>query len=1142
MKKIILFVVGILAAYSTYAQIQTVIPVENRGTTSKSDNVISKSMQIGGGVNTNISAAGLFTGSTSINVPIYKYNKNNVSLGVSLNSNTKGVKLTELSGSYGLHWNLSGGGYIIKTVNDIEDERSGSSGSQLFSDFLGKLNITASTDPDGKYIDSEYDEYSFSVGGYSFTFYKGSQGYVFVSPDHEVKIEEDGTGFIATDIYGNKYFFEHATDQAYKRRLFHRVINGQQVPQEISIENKVWVLKKVEFPNKEVVIFKYLDFKASYYGYLYCQFGFDADAVDSSASLADDQDQIPLLKEVVYPNHDSVVLDYYTSKRCDLYYHPLLNKISIYNNGASKYGYKMHYTYHPSRRSAPNNTPVYFQENTICDYSAILNNNKSDTLEVHATYRLLLDSIQTLPLVSNVSPQLYYKFTYNDVDLGLPGRLLGSGTDYWGYYNGEVEDLRFFPEGISAAIPNYYTRSFAHNLDSMKIYSIKTVTNQLGLTIEYEYDMHVVNQYKPSISSNLNIAYNNPDPDFSLKLNEHGVIGRNSSDGLRLKSIKVLDPTMPDDNMLKTEFTYEDGITFLLGGVWHHYVAIGVTTDILATNQRRSYYQMVSGSNLGYSKVTEKRYNSNNELLSSKEVHFSNVLTKNAIGGYDNYYNKNGDHHYFEAPYAQKSYLQDYKIGLLLKEITRDEHNFIINEREVKYTFLESTFSPPIAPQNTFKLYRDSVYYWVNTNPFISEVYTADNYDVISGKALVSDIVEKKYYSNTAFTEDITTYEYDAAGNLLSESTYMDTDEYYYVKRYYYPQDFIGSLVPGVADRVQNLMDRNILNEVGYKVTKNRKMASPPDPELVTDASFNTYVLDANNDVYVNSTSTLVKGSRSWDNNPSPIYDNEQANGAMLMTSEDDLNGYISTSKVTRIDGNIRALEIQARGAENYATMRYDTFYKAEVASCNTRFNDFAYIPFDVMVEQDDAVITYDKSKIKTLDPNTTSALTIAPQSGRHCLRLEGGEQVTIDHLNGQKAYVVSCWVTNARSTPPQNIMVKDKNDNIIGTLQLSANHKYGSWHYYQATVLSNNTDEQLTIYWDEPGTVYPAVWIDNIVVAPLGASYNIQSFNTQGQVDMEGGLNGKQVRYQYDAFGRPVTVSDENGNVKESYHYKINR
>jgi len=1113
---------------------ETASPYENNETsiraTSKSDNAINQGMQL-----SQLSSAGLFTGSTSINVPLYEYKKNNIDLSLGLVTNTKGVKLAETSGSFGLHWNLSGGGYIIKVVNDMEDDQLKTAPINTtwggFTVLAGKLRIGAAPQSNNTYIDKEYDEYQVSVGGYSFTFYMGENGYVFVAPRHDVKIRKENDNFIITDIYGNNYYFRYEEEQQIKKFLFRHNIPGTPAVY-LDNKNRIWVLAKVEFPNREQVSFSYQKYVSSFYGYTHYQEKLNGATLYNGLQtdkVASGERQLPLLKEAVYPNHDSVVFEYRVFPRCDLGMTPLLDKVSVYNSnntsGRLRNYYQMHYSYAGKG---------YLMTNTHCDFYDALIYDEEDILQMQGTiafmegqaaYRVLLDSINLHSGISGGGNLPYYRFEYNDVAAGLPSRAV-TATDYWGYYN-----------GIEGSLPDDYVagvnkKSFAPNLDYMKRLSLKSVTNQLGLKVTYEYDLHVVNQ-------DMDMSYGNADPSFAARLDANRVIGRNVGEGLRVKAIRIWDPTMPGNNELRKEFTYEGGMTFLLGGTWHRPLRPlyevnnnngWVFEDTIVSNMRQSPYHMVQGSAQGYNKITESVYNAGGEYLSGKESYFSNVVTKRPYGNiYDNYYTRNGDRHYFELPYTQKSYLLDYKIGLLLKELNYDNLGYVTDQKELRYKFIENTFSPPSYTVNKHLLYPDITNSGELADPVMGQVLE-DNYGIISGKAVVDSVLEQKYLSGGRSAKDITVYTYDADGNLLAERTYLDRDNYYYWKKYYYPRNFLTAANTEVQNIAQELVDRNILNDVGVVVTK-RTLNPPLDfPYLVTDASFYTYGFNGQGDIYAITNSRLMKGNRSW--STVMTTDPEKNNAELLLRSAQDVNGYMTGPKVTKTDDYLRPLELRHRGINKYSTLRYNTHYKTEIASCNTRFDDFGFLSFE-RGASDDRVV-YDENKLT----GTAQVLDRfdRAQSGVWMLQMDNGDKIRMNGLSGNKRYVVSCWITNVGPSAPQALKVMTEGGAV--ELQLSRNHKWSRWYYYQAEVTLAAGEKMLELVHDGN----ERVWVDNVVIAPAGATYVIKSFNNRGLTDMEGTLNGKQVRYEYDAFDRLKVTRDENGNIRETFNYHISR
>lgn len=110
-----------LACITVYGQ-EEMPPINNntvQNTTSPAltPNITGENVSIG-----NIFSPNLYDGSANINVPIYQYNTDYGSYGVSLGYNTKGVKVDEMASSVGLHWTLNAGGSIYRSLKDVPDE------------------------------------------------------------------------------------------------------------------------------------------------------------------------------------------------------------------------------------------------------------------------------------------------------------------------------------------------------------------------------------------------------------------------------------------------------------------------------------------------------------------------------------------------------------------------------------------------------------------------------------------------------------------------------------------------------------------------------------------------------------------------------------------------------------------------------------------------------------------------------------------------------------------------------------------------------------------------------------------------------------------------------------------------------------
>lgn len=178
----------------------------------------------------NLFSPSLYNGTANIRIPIYDFD----GYGISLNYNTAGIKVNELSGAVGLHWVLAAENAIVRKVKDMPDEFNtnallglgGGTGTIYSSGIKGKFakyfGVQPSQENPLRYEDNESDDFIFSVGGLSFTFNLGADGFVFTHPHTNIKVEVlvDGNpvtkmplqsnrnlSFKVRDAGGNQYYF-----------------------------------------------------------------------------------------------------------------------------------------------------------------------------------------------------------------------------------------------------------------------------------------------------------------------------------------------------------------------------------------------------------------------------------------------------------------------------------------------------------------------------------------------------------------------------------------------------------------------------------------------------------------------------------------------------------------------------------------------------------------------------------------------------------------------------------------------------------------------------------------------------------------------------------------------------------------------
>lgn len=239
----------------------------------------------------------LYTGTVSVEIPLYELTYGDVSIPISLSYHGSGVKPDQHPGWVGLGWNLNAGGMISRKTNDLPDdynnptryEHLGAWVSEYLTDagfyFRRDLNSdnwnTTSTlvskVSNGTCVyDTEPDEYSFQFLNYSGKFYLNSDGTWNVQCDKSLKVKVlnekksfvfsvNGNhspvynsvyhttsfgGFEVTDDKGIKYIFGNTKSSVeYSISFFHQV--------EAEWYANSWMLTKIILPTGEEITFDY---------------------------------------------------------------------------------------------------------------------------------------------------------------------------------------------------------------------------------------------------------------------------------------------------------------------------------------------------------------------------------------------------------------------------------------------------------------------------------------------------------------------------------------------------------------------------------------------------------------------------------------------------------------------------------------------------------------------------------------------------------------------------------------------------------------------------------------------------------------------------------------------------------------------
>jgi hypothetical protein len=80
----------------------------------------------------------LYTGTPSINIPLYQITKGSLKLGIDLSYHASGIKVEEMASWVGIGWALNAGGVVTRTVRGKPDDNTNSFGNGFFQYSQGK--------------------------------------------------------------------------------------------------------------------------------------------------------------------------------------------------------------------------------------------------------------------------------------------------------------------------------------------------------------------------------------------------------------------------------------------------------------------------------------------------------------------------------------------------------------------------------------------------------------------------------------------------------------------------------------------------------------------------------------------------------------------------------------------------------------------------------------------------------------------------------------------------------------------------------------------------------------------------------------------------------------------------------------------
>lgn len=210
----------------------------------------------------NNSNNGLFTGTIEQNITLFEFESGDISVPISLNYQSNGIKVDQLENRVGLGWNLSVGGVITRIVRDQPDEENyGYFPSQDIINFQDFFTVDYFYKSGKGVTDTESDIFYYNFNGYNGKFVYGNDKSIVLIPHTGIKIYPQINGNDLTYLIitpdGVRYYFEE-TEKNMTR------VEGSTHSEYSDETTTSWFLSKIIDIKGNEIIFEYVNENYSY--------------------------------------------------------------------------------------------------------------------------------------------------------------------------------------------------------------------------------------------------------------------------------------------------------------------------------------------------------------------------------------------------------------------------------------------------------------------------------------------------------------------------------------------------------------------------------------------------------------------------------------------------------------------------------------------------------------------------------------------------------------------------------------------------------------------------------------------------------------------------------------------------------------
>lgn len=222
------------------------------------------------------------TGVPNINIPIFSFEVDGLTVPITLAYHASGVQVNELHTAVGLNWTLNAGGGIFRSINSLPDEDGwitsyGPLDDSFYAQFSNifehnyrreMVGILSSEAGKAALRDHNPDDYNYNFLGHSGKFIIDFGNEAMKHEADELEIDFDFGNSIIKDQRGNTYFFGDKKERSYRRfgtgsiEAMDTIGGGQVWGAEMDYGSPTgWMLSKILTKNQKAIYFDYDEYE-----------------------------------------------------------------------------------------------------------------------------------------------------------------------------------------------------------------------------------------------------------------------------------------------------------------------------------------------------------------------------------------------------------------------------------------------------------------------------------------------------------------------------------------------------------------------------------------------------------------------------------------------------------------------------------------------------------------------------------------------------------------------------------------------------------------------------------------------------------------------------------------------------------------